>query len=114
MSYAYEHVEVLRVLDGDTVELRIDMGNSIHWTGKFRLYGVDTPEVHGDTEAAGQMAADYLRAVIAAFGILEVQTFKPDKFGRWLAKIQLRDGRDVSECLVNAGHAVGYWGGKKA
>ena len=113
MAYLYQHVKIVRVLDGDTVEMSIDMGNSIEWTGKFRLYGIDTPERHGETRPAGDAAAECLNALIAAYGVKCAETLKPDKYGRWLVKLTLGDGRDVAECLSSQGHAKAYFGGKK-
>jgi micrococcal nuclease len=114
-KYRYENVKVLRVLDGDTVELEIDMGNNIRWTDKFRLYGIDTPEVHGSTKAAGDAATEKLKSLLEN-GILSAETFKPDKYGRWLVRLTvIVDAYPtyVSDAMINAGHARPYFGGTK-
>ena len=110
MSYKYEHVNVARVIDGDTVVLDIDMGNRITWTAPFRLAGINAPERgHPGAEAARLYLIDLL-----AGGIAMAETIKPDKYGRWLVRIYINVGPDAAEeCevsarMVSAGHAVPY------
>lgn len=115
MAYKYEHVEVLRVLDGDTVELKIDMGNRTYWVEHFRLYGIDTPEIHGLTKEAGEAAANRLRELLAD-GVTLAETLKPDKYGRTLVNIWVFHKGfpyDVAKVLISEGHGKEYFGGKK-
>lgn len=115
MAYLYEHVEVIRVIDGDTVELRIDLGNRCWWQEHFRLYGIDTPEMHGETKQAGEAAAGRLRELLAN-GVILAETLRPDKFGRTLVRLSvMRDGwpENVASRLISDGHGVAYFGGKK-
>ena len=115
MAWKYEHVEVIRVLDGDTVELRIDLGNRCHWQEKFRLYGIDTPEIHGETKAAGEAAANRLRELLAE-GVTLAETIKPDKYGRTLVNIWIfykGFPYSVAKILISEGHGKEYFGGKK-
>jgi endonuclease YncB( thermonuclease family) len=105
--WRYDHVELVRVIDGDTVELCIDMGNSIHWKGKFRLYGIDTPE-----RQAGLEAARFVQDTLVTQGIDYVETHKPDKYGRWLVTV-VCGGKNLSGELVARGLAKQYFGGKK-
>ena len=115
MAYKYEHVEVVRVLDGDTVELRIDLGNRCWWQEHFRLYGIDTPEIHGETKEAGEAAASRLRELLAG-GVLLAETLKPDKYGRTLVRLNAINSGwpvDVARLLIHEGHGVAYFGGSK-
>jgi micrococcal nuclease len=110
--YVYRHVTVERVIDGDTVILSVDMGNKITWRDSFRLMGIDTPErgQPGYTEAC-----DHLAGLLAS-GLSKIETFKPDKFGRWLAALHVdADGGElnVNTLMVVAGHAREYFGGVK-
>lgn len=114
-KWKYEHVEVVRVIDGDTVELRIDLGNRCLWQEKFRIYGIDTPETHGETWAAGTSARETLATMLAR-GILLAETLRPDKFGRTLVRLTvMQDGFpvDVAQAMIAMGHGVEYYGGKK-
>lgn len=116
MAYRYEHVEVVRVLDGDTVELRIDLGNRCLWQEHFRLYGINTPEIYGETKQAGDAAAERLRELLAG-GVLAAETLRPDKYGRTLVKLTVDVYKgwpeDVATRLIDEGHGVPYFGGKK-
>ena len=110
--WRYDHVELVRVIDGDTVELAIDMGNSIRWQGKFRLYGIDTPETHGATAQAGQAARAALTEMLTVGGIDYAETHKPDKYGRWLVTV-IAGGKNLSGEMVARGLARQYFGGRK-
>lgn len=112
MTFEYRHVTVVRVIDGDTVELEIDLGNKIAWRDHFRLYGIDTPERGrtGASEATARLSE------LLSNGLHRVETFKPDKYGRWLAKLSIpTSGGElcVNDLLVVEGHAVSYFGGVK-
>lgn len=112
MSYQYRHAAVLRVIDGDSVELEIDLGNKIRWVGNFRLNGIDAPELRS---AGGPASKAYLQALLAT-PLSRVETFKPDKYGRWLVSLYVPV--DGGEMLVNAmmirdGFAVAYQGGAR-
>ena len=83
--------KLIQVIDGDTVDLLIDLGFGVHVKERCRLYGIDAPEM--PTEA-GEAAKAYLESLIgAATGDLHVQTIKmtrkpkerTDKYGRYLA-----------------------------
>ena len=110
--WRYDFVQLVRVIDGDTLELSIDMGNSIRWQGKFRLFGIDTPEVHGTTAQAGQAARAALAEMLTASGIDYCETYKPDKYGRWLVTI-IAGGKNLSGEMVARGLAKQYFGGRK-
>jgi endonuclease YncB( thermonuclease family) len=115
VAYRYEHVEVIRVIDGDTVELRIDLGNRCWWQEHFRLYGIDTPEMHGETKQAGEAAGDRLRELLAN-GVTVAETLRPDKFGRTLIRLTvILNGWPVyvAPLMISEGHGVAYFGGKK-
>lgn len=112
MSYQYRHAELLRVIDGDSAWLRIDMGNRVSWSDNFRLNGINAPE--RGTPGAAEATA-YLEGLLSN-GIARVETFRPDKYGRWLADIYV--GVEGGEMLVNKsmvidGHAVEYDGGAR-
>ena len=111
--WEYRHVTVDRVIDGDTVELTIDMGNRTYWKEHFRLYGIDTPETKKATKQKGIEATEHLRLLLSA-GIDRIRTYKPDKFGRTLVRIwPQQSDDDVATLLINAGMGREYFGGKK-
>ena len=105
MAYLYEHAAVVRLIDGDTVVLDIDLGNHLVWRDSFRLYGLNTPErgKPGASEATAALAA------LLAPGLVRVQTHKPDKYGRWLVDLWVAAGH-VNQLLIAGGHAKPYSG----
>ena len=87
MIYIYK-ASLVRVVDGDTVELIIDLGFDTSRKERFRLYGIDAPELR---TAAGKEAKAWLIGVLGPYGAIYVQTIqlstkaKRDKYGRFLA-----------------------------
>jgi micrococcal nuclease len=91
---------VVRVVDGDTVELRS--------AGKSRLIGVDTPEVFGGQECFGREASAFAKRVLRP-GLrvrVERDVEERDRYGRTLIYLRLPDGRSFNELLVAEGYAV--------
>ena len=109
MSYEYRIVEVVRVVDGDTVDLVIDLGFHLTSALRFRLIGVDTPErgIRGWSEATNYVS----NWLSTPSGVLWAVTTKADSFGRWLVSIEDRTTltTDVlNDDLLSSGHAVVY------
>lgn len=102
----YPLVEVVRVVDGDTVDLKLDLGFRLTTTQRFRLLGIDTPErgeVDGHT--ATRFVEEWLSAAPAD---LTVHTYKTDKYGRWLAEVERASGALLTQELLAAGLAETY------
>jgi micrococcal nuclease len=87
MIYIYK-AELIRVVDGDTVELMIDQGFSQFTKQTMRLYGIDAPEMN---TLAGKAAKAWLQEALQPPEPIYVQTIqlstkaKRDKYGRFLA-----------------------------
>lgn len=109
MTWDYRVESVLRVVDGDTLDLRLDLGFYLSTALRFRLLGVDTPE---RGEPGWAEAGDYVRAWVLLHPDLRVMTHKADSFGRWLADVYYRDNgsnvRTLSQALLLDGHAQPY------
>lgn len=109
VEYKYR-ATVLRWVDGDTVDLLVDLGFYHFVKTRFRLYGMDTPE-RGD--ALWSEATDFAKQMAPVDSEITIEVFKDhDKYGRWLANIYV-DDQQVNESLVAAGLAVPYFGGTK-
>ena len=97
---------VVRVVDGDTVDVVVDLGFGVHKSERVRLADVDTPE-RGDP-LWGE-ATQYTRAWLETHSAdgLTLRSTKPrDKYGRYLAHIGSgRDAVTLNEALINAGLA---------
>jgi micrococcal nuclease len=113
MSYVYKHAQIIRVIDGDTVELEIDLGNHTRWRDHFRLYGIDTPE----RGQPGHKEATVHLTNLLWNSIDHVETYKPDKYGRWLVDLHIAANQGgsllVNKLMVLDGHAKEYFGGTK-
>jgi len=87
MIYIYK-AELIRVVDGDTVDLIIDLGFDTLRKERFRLYGIDAPEMN---TKAGKEAKAWLWEALQPLEAIYVQTIqletkaKRDKYGRFLA-----------------------------
>lgn len=94
-----------RVVDGDTVDMQVDLGFGIVIRDRFRLLGVDAWETRGEERERGLAAAARLRELVEGKPLL-IHTRKDErgKYGRWLADIYV-DDVDVGATLVEEGHA---------
>lgn len=114
----YEYsAKVMRVVDGDTIDVDIDHGFGITSRKRLRLFGVDAPETYGVKKESeeyekGLAAKVWLDEMIGGKQVV-VHTSKDrtGKFGRYLAKVYLPSGEgsiglDVIAEMVEAGHAV--------
>lgn len=106
--YHYQ-ARVLTWVDGDTVDLEISLGLFVKVKRRARLLGVDAPEMFGaKATAAGRDAFAFVKAACPPGSTVFIRTAldEGDKYGRLLVAITTLDGRDVSEELIKAGHAV--------
>jgi micrococcal nuclease len=96
------------VYDGDTVTATIYLGFFVTVTEKFRLLGINTPELKkGDNRIAGAEARDYLKQLIEGKDVIMRTEKSPEKYGRWLSTIFL-EGENINQKMIDAGHAVPF------
>lgn len=81
-----------KVVDGDTVDLDIDLGFYVRTRQRCRLLGYDAPEKFGPEKERGDAAKRHLQVLLSEPGELFVRTAKTEKYGRWLAQVELIDG----------------------
>ena len=101
-----------RVVDGDTVDLVVDVGFKIEMKLRFRMLGINTPErgEDGFDEATNELT----RLFAECDNEVRIKTAKTGKFGRWLAMVWQgsasphADGPSINELMVSSGHAVPY------
>lgn len=102
---------VISWTDGDTAKLCLDTWFGDSKTAKFRVVGLDTPEKNRPKHDEAWHRAEELAPVNSR---IAVRSSKPDKYGRWLAEIQLTDGRSLAGVLIEEDLGVFYNGGKKS
>ena len=122
----YEYrVKIIKVVDGDTVDVDIDLGFGITLTDeRVRIMGIDTPESRTRDKVEkvfGKAAKQALLDMLGKTSILKTQINRDGedmkgKFGRILGDFIVdRNGEECSvvKALVEDGHAVDYYGGSK-
>jgi len=115
--YEYK-CKVTRVVDGDTVDIDIDLGFGV-WLHKerVRIYGIDTPESRTRDKVEkrfGLLAKEFVKQFVKGSSII-LRTQKYDakgKFGRILGDI-IVDDKSLSETMIQEYHAVAYHGQSK-
>ena len=102
----------VKVVDGDTLDLNLDLGFGIHKIDRFRISGINTPETYGVKKESAEYAAGMkskLRLKELVEGkelIVHTEKDKKGKYGRYIATITVElTGEDVGEVLVNEGLA---------
>ena len=118
--YEYHVKKVTNVVDGDTIDVEIDLGFDISFSSRVRLAGIDTPESRTTNKAEkvlGLEAKEYVKSKIKDAKDVVIKTEKMDsseKYGRILGWLFL-DGSKVSvnEQMIADGYAWGYLGETK-
>jgi micrococcal nuclease len=122
----YEYrVNIDRVVDGDTVDVDIDLGFGVWLRGeRVRMMGIDTPESRTSDvveKVFGKAAKAKLEELLGETAILKTQVSKDGedmkgKFGRILGDFDVEfngEMKPATDVLVETGHAVAYFGGSK-
>jgi len=120
----YEYRAIInRVVDGDTVDVDIDLGFNIVLTNeRVRIMGIDTPESRTADpveKVFGLAAKERLKELLGKQSILKTEVSKDGedmkgKFGRILGDFLTEDGRRVTDIMIEEGHCVRYHGQNKA
>ena len=113
--YEYKIKEVAKVVDGDTVDIIIDLGFGLTKKERVRLVGIDTPESRTrdlEEKELGLDAKDFLQRRMADCENLWVRTEKDGKYGRMLGEIWC-GVTNINDEMVSRGYAWEYDGGKK-
>ena len=133
MSYAFDktksyRAQCLNVVDGDTVDLFVDLGFKMYTKARFRLSRINTPELNSKDPvevAKAQAARAYVNAAIRgsigvsfdekAWNLRIVPEKSADEYGRWLAEIYYmpdsvgrHDETSLNQELLDQGFAVLY------
>jgi micrococcal nuclease len=114
VNYQYR-CTVVKWLDGDTVDLSIDLGFNLFMNMRCRLFGLNCPEVHSKdkSEKKRGLAAKAFSESLAPVGsVVSVESHKSgaEKFGRWLATVTNDSGKAVNAELIKAHHAMAWDG----
>lgn len=118
--YEYYVKEVTKIVDGDTIDVVIDLGFSIMYASRVRLAGIDTPESRTSDKvekALGLESKAFLASKIKSAKNVVIRTEKLDsseKYGRILGWIYLDgESKSVNTEMIEKGYAWGYLGDTK-
>ena len=122
-QYIYK-AKVVRVIDGDTIDIDIPMGFGITKTKqRCRSHGIDTPESRINTKRQPERIREKelgferkarMKGLCGKEGYIEsLDGGKLDKYGRLLINLYTLDGINISATLINEGLAIKYDGGRK-
>jgi micrococcal nuclease len=118
--YEYFVEEVKNVVDGDTIDVVIDLGFDILFASRVRLAGIDTPESRTTDKAEkvlGLEAKEYLKKQLKDAKSVVIRTEKmnsSEKYGRILGWVYVNgDSESVNNKMINDGYAWGYLGETK-
>jgi micrococcal nuclease len=113
--YEYAIKEVVKVVDGDTIDVLIDLGFDLTKKERIRLAGIDTPESRTrnlEEKKMGLEAKEYLQNKLDNCNDLRVKTEKDGKYGRMLGWLHGND-ENINNIMVTEGYAWEYDGGTK-
>jgi micrococcal nuclease len=119
----YEYnAKVVRVVDGDTVDVDIDLGFGIVYANqRIRLYGIDTPESRTRDpieKQFGKLAGKFLEEILGERCVLRTRLDSKGKYGRILGEFVVYDHKTdrqmtVNEIMIRDHLAVAYHGQSK-
>jgi micrococcal nuclease len=118
--YKYFVKEVTKVVDGDTIDVIIDLGFDIMFSSRVRLAGIDTPESRTTDKvekALGLESKEYLKKNLKDAKSIVIKTEKmnsSEKYGRILGWLYINDDiESINDKMINDGYAWGYLGETK-
>ena len=115
--YEYRVKKIVKVVDGDTIDIEIDLGFSLTKKERCRVAGIDTPECrtrNKEEKQYGLAAKVYMTGLLKNAKELKVRTEKDGKYGRMLGWFYADDKElSLNEQMVVDGYAWAYDGGTK-
>ncbi len=106
--YEY-YTKIDKVVDGDTVDVFIDLGFSVWHKERIRIAGIDTAEKN---TPLGKDLKAYMKELLEG-KMVRLQVSKPDKYGRYLGEIWLGSDESINKQLIKHGLAKSYGGDSK-
>ena len=107
--------EIVKVVDGDTIDCAVSLGFDVSVRQRIRLYGVDAPESRTrdlETKRYGKASKKFVKDFLSSDHIL-LKTREKGKYGRYLGDFCVAD-KWLCDEMIKAHHAVPYYGQNKA
>lgn len=106
------YAKVVRVVDGDTIDVSVDLGFGVWKKERLRLARIDTPEVRGKEKEAGLAAKAFVETAMSDQDMIIIKTSKQKgKFGRYIAEIEVlaeEEWENLNDMLLKEGYAKPY------
>ena len=107
------YATVLKVVDGDTIDVMVDLGMGVHRKERLRFSRINAWETRGEHKEKGKLAKARVAELIPVGDkvLIKTQKDKKGKYGRYIAEIFILDGVmsvNLNDLLLNEGHAVLY------
>lgn len=96
--------KVVNIVDGDTIDIEVDLGFHLKITERFRLARINCPEVR---TSEGLHVKINIESLLLG-QIVKIKTGKQGSFRRWLAEIWTTDGTNINDWLLEKGFAIRY------
>ena len=122
-DFSYRVNKVTKVVDGDTIDVVIDLGFDIMYKSRVRLFGIDTPESRTRDKVEktyGILAKNFVKSYLPVGSVQILQTEKDGtgKFGRILGKFLVYDKKEdrqmhLGDIMIREHLAVKYEGQSK-
>jgi micrococcal nuclease len=87
---------VLKVVDGDTIDIRIELGLNVSTVERCRLYGIDAPETRGESRQAGLESKQWLEDNLPEKIFIKTHRDKTGKYGRYLIDVFFDGDEELS------------------
>jgi micrococcal nuclease len=112
--YEYIVKEIVKIVDGDTVDIVLDLGFDVYRKERVRINRVDTPESNSKDVNEKKLAIEaknYVSTWMINQKKIRIKTLKDDKYGRLLGEFYGDGDVCLSDLLINGGYAWAYDGG---
>lgn len=106
-KYIYDNVEIKKIIDGDTIDVCIDLGFNIYKDARIRFYGINAPETKGVEKELGLISKQFLADLIPVGSFIKLEVVGKCKYGRWLGIIY-KEELNINKHMVKSGQAIEY------
>ena len=107
--YEYKLKRIIKIYDGDTITVELDLGFGVSKIEKIRLSDIDTPEIRGEEREEGLISRSFVVEKLTNAEDIVIKTFKDrkGKYGRYIGEVFV-DGLSLNKELLQLGLAEEY------
>lgn len=95
--------KVMRVVDGDTLWVEVDLGFFLRQSMYLRLYGLNTPEIRGPERPQGLKTKEFVMNTLPVGSTVVIKTYKTEKYGRFLTDLYYLPGSEDADDILLRG-----------